>query len=62
MKGSGEFGIGSTRGVKAGVGERCRAREGMAIMISEKMWSMVREWKAVFSRVALVRLQCGDEK
>jgi hypothetical protein len=43
LKGSGEFMIGSIKGMKAGVGERCRAREGVAIMLSERMWSMASE-------------------
>jgi hypothetical protein len=43
LKGNGEFMTGSIKGVKAGVGERCRAREGVAIMLSEKMWSMVKD-------------------
>jgi hypothetical protein len=51
MKGSGEFRMAIIRCVKAGVGERCRAREGVTIMLSERIWSMVREWKAVSSRI-----------
>jgi hypothetical protein len=43
MKESGEFPIGSIRGVKAGAAKRCRAREEVTIMQSERMWSMVRE-------------------
>jgi hypothetical protein len=47
----------SIRGMKAGFGERCRA-----IMLSERMWSIVREWKTVSSRIVWVRLQFGNEK
>jgi exonuclease III len=71
MKGSGEMGsgveregsgeMGTIRCVKAGVGDICRAREGVAIMLSEMMWSSVKEWKAVSSRIIWVRLQCGNE-
>jgi hypothetical protein len=49
MNESGDFGMGSIRGVEAGVRERCRAREGVAIMLSERLWSMVMEWKEVSS-------------
>jgi hypothetical protein len=37
---------GSIKGVKARVGEKCRAREGVAIMLTERMQSMAREWRA----------------
>jgi ABC-type microcin C transport system permease subunit YejB len=62
MKGSGEFQMGSTRGVKAGVVERCQASEGVDIMLSERMWSMMMEWKTVSSGNIWVRLQGWNEK
>jgi hypothetical protein len=62
MKVSGEFRMGSIRSVKAGVGERCRAREGEAIMLSERIRSMVRKGKGVSSKIVWVRLLCGKEK
>jgi hypothetical protein len=34
--------MGSIICVKAGVGERCSAREGVAIMLSEWIWGMVK--------------------
>jgi hypothetical protein len=49
LKGSGKFMTCNIKGVKAGVGERCLAREGVAIMLSERMFIMVREWRAVSS-------------
>jgi hypothetical protein len=38
LKGSGEFVIGSIKGMKAGVGDRCRAGYGVAIMLRESIW------------------------
>jgi hypothetical protein len=58
MKEIREFRMDSIRDEKAGVRERCRVREGVAIMLSERMWNMVMEWKAVSSRIVWVCLSC----
>jgi hypothetical protein len=34
----------------------------VAIMRNENMWSIVREWTAVSSRIVWLGLQCGNEK
>jgi hypothetical protein len=49
LKESGEFMMGSIKGVKTGAEERCQAWEGVEIMSSERMWSIVRKWRAVSS-------------
>jgi hypothetical protein len=54
--------MGNIKGVKAVVAVRCCAREGVAIILNETMWSTVRYWRAVSSRIVWVRLKCVSEK
>jgi hypothetical protein len=61
LKGSGEFIMGSIKCVKAGVEERCHVREGVTIMLSERMWSIIREWRAVLLWIVWAQLKCGSE-
>ena len=47
------------KGVKAGVGERGRAREGMAVLMKETMWQDMVEYKEVNSRIIWVKVRMG---
>jgi hypothetical protein len=40
--------MGRIKGMKAGVRERYYAMEGVVIMLSENMCSIVKEWRAVW--------------
>ena len=42
------------RGIKGGVRGNQRAKEGVAILMSERMWSLVVEYKVVSSRIVWV--------
>jgi hypothetical protein len=53
LKGSDEYMRGSIKGLKGGFGERCRARDGGEIMLSEIMWIMMRQWSAISSHYVL---------
>ena len=55
MKGKGEVAFGEVTGRVSGV-ERGRAREGVALLLSEWMGNKVVEWKEVSSRLMWVRL------
>ena len=57
-KGNSEFGevIGRISGVEGG-----RAREGVALLLSERMMKMVVAWKEVSSRLMWVRVRLGRE-
>ena len=50
------------RVIVSGVAERCRAREGVAIMVSGRLWGRVKEYKCVGSRIVWVRLNVAGEK
>ena len=50
------------RVIVSGVAERCRAREGVAIMVSGRLWGKVKEYKCVSSRIVWVRLNVAGEK
>ncbi|MCP4269036.1 MAG: hypothetical protein GY777_26265 [Candidatus Brocadiaceae bacterium] len=58
MKGTGERefgdGIGRVSGVVNG-----RAREGVALLVSERMQDFVKEWKEVSARLMWVRMELG---
>ena len=50
MKGKGEAEFGDVKGRISGV-ERGRAREGVALLLSDRVMKTVREWKEVSSRI-----------
>ena len=60
MKGKGEITFGDVVGRGSGV-ERGRAREGVALILSEWMLERVVEWKEVSSRLMWVRVRIGRE-
>ena len=60
MKGKGEAAFGEVTGRVSGV-ERGRAREGVALVLSEWMVNKVVEWKEVSSRLMWVRVRMGRE-
>ena len=60
MKGKGEVAFGEMNGRISGVGEG-RAREGVALLLSEWLIKLVVEWKEVSSRLMWVRVRLGRE-
>ena len=60
MKGKGEVAFGEVTGRVSGV-ERGRAREGVALLLSEWMGNKVVEWKEVSSRLMWIRVRMGRE-
>ena len=60
MKGKGEAEFGEVVGRISGV-ERGRAREGVALLLSERMVNKVIAWKEVSSRLMWVRVRIGRE-
>ena len=60
MKGKGKVFFGEVTGKVSGV-ERGRAREGVALLLSEWMAKKVVEWKVVSSRLMWVRVRMGRE-
>ena len=42
--------------------ERCRAKEGVAVIVSGRLWGGVKEFKCVNSRMMWVRLKVNGEK
>ena len=60
MKGKVEVAFGEVTGRVSGV-ERGRAREGVALLLSEWMENKVVEWKEVSSRLMWVRVRMGRE-
>ena len=60
MKGIGEIDLGEVKGRISGVVSG-RAREGVAIVLSEWMLNKVVEWKEVTSRLMWVRVRLGKE-
>ena len=58
VKGKGEVAFGEVTGSVSGV-ERGRAREGVALFLSEWMVNKVVEWKEVSSRLMWVRVRVG---
>ena len=60
MKGKGEVAFGEVTVRVSGV-ERGRAREGVALLLSERMGNKVVEWKEVSSRLMWVRARMGRE-
>ena len=60
MKGKGEVAFGEVTGRVSGV-MRGRAKEGVALLLSEWLVSKVVEWKEVSSRLMWVRVRLGKE-
>ena len=60
IKGNGERKFDNVIGICSGV-ERGRAREGVAILMSERMKQKLVEWKEVSSRLLWVRVKIGRE-
>ena len=60
MKGKGEAEFGEVNGRISGI-ERGRAREGVALLLSERMMKRVITWKEVSSRLMWVRVRVGRE-
>ena len=60
MKGKGEAEFREVKGRISGI-ERGRAREGVALLLSERMRSSVVEWKECSSRMMWVKVRIGRE-
>ncbi len=60
LKGRGEVMFGCVKGRKSGV-LGGRAREGVALLVSEKVNKWVVEWKEVSSRIMWVKMKVGCE-
>ena len=50
------------RVIVSGVPERCRAREGVAVMIKGSLWGSVKEYKCINSRMLWVRIKVAGER
>ena len=61
LKGGGEFRWEKVRGIKGGVRDNQWAKEGVAILMSERMWSLVVEYKVVSSRIGRVTIPEAKE-
>ena len=61
VKGSGLREWEGQRVISSGVSGRCRAREGVAVMISGRMWGKVVEYKCLDSRIMWVKLKLDGE-
>ena len=61
MKGKGEVSFGEMSGRISGVATGERAREGVALLLSEWLLKLVVEWKEVSSRMMWVRVRLGRE-
>ena len=61
VKGSGLREWEGQRVIVSGVSERCRAREGVAVMIAGRMWGKVVEYKCLDSRIMWVKLKLDGE-
>ena len=62
VKGKGEREWEGQRVIVSGVDERCRAREGVAVVIAGRLWGRVSEYKCINSRMMWVRLKMAGEK
>ena len=47
--------------IGSGISESCQAREGVAIMLSGRMWGKVSEYKCLNSRIMWVKLKLDGE-
>ena len=62
VKGKGECEWEGERVIVSGVNERCRAREGVAVMIKRRLWGSVSEYKCVNSRLMWLKMKVAGEK
>jgi len=62
LKGKGEIEFGDFKGVFSGVSERVRAREGVAIVLSQRWWECMRECVRISSRIIWVKLRFNREE
>ena len=62
VKGSGLREWEGQKVIVSGVSERCRAKEGVGIMLSGQMWSRMLDYKCVSSRLMWVKLNLNGEK
>ncbi|WP_340581676.1 hypothetical protein, partial [Klebsiella pneumoniae] len=62
LKGVGEFQWGEINGIKSGVSERVRAKEGVAVMLNDELWREKRECKCINSRIMWTKIRVGCEK
>ena len=62
LKGKGEVAFGSVIGRKSGVNERCRAKEGVAIIVRDEWSDCIKEWKEISARMMWVRMRFGAER
>ena len=61
VKGSGLKEWEGQRVIVSEVSERCKAREGVAVMISRRMWGKVVDYKCLDSRIMWVKLKLDGE-
>ena len=47
LRGQGELGFGGVRGFKSGVGRTGNAREGVSVLMNERVWLCVREIRRI---------------
>ena len=50
------------RVIVSGVPDRCRAREGVAVVIKRRLWGSITEYKCVSPRMLWVKLKVAGEK
>ena len=50
------------RVIVSGVSERSRAREGVAVLVTERLWGSVKEHGCVSSRIVWVKMKVGIER
>ena len=62
LKGKGEIDWEGVKGIKSGIVGRERAREGVLVLLSERFWKNVREYKEVNSRIVWVRVMVNGYK
>nr|XP_053637989.1 craniofacial development protein 2-like [Cherax quadricarinatus] len=62
LKGVGEFQWRGINGIRSGVSNRVRAKEGVAIMLKDKLWQEKRDYKCINSRIMWSKIKIGCEK
>ena len=50
------------RVIVSGVSERCRTKEAVSILVTERLWASVKEHECVGSRIVWVRMKLGSER
>src|ERR1700755_1264346 len=61
LKGEGDLAFGKYKGMYAGVNERVRAREGVAIVMRDEWWRCVKGRGRIRARIVWVRLRLRRE-